>query len=333
VRIAVYEHLTATAAPGDWPESVVCEGRAMLSAICSDLASNGAQVVTAVHPLQEPLAVEGLTVLSSAGDALQIVRQLALASEKIVLIAPEFDEILFQLAQEVECVGGGLLGPGGEDVRHFSDKLATNRRLGDLAIPTFLWPELPAGSGPVVIKPRCGAGSLYTYVGTRDRLSEIVASIREWGYGGELVAQPFVEGKAVSVGLMCTPGTPAIVLPAAEQNITIEWRTPDIGEFSYEGGAAPAAAEVKGRVRRLVDQFLEIHDRLSGYLGVDMVIGEDEDSDRIVEVNPRLTTAYIGYSKLIGPSMGRFFLGDGPELRWAPGRVVHFTCQGVQAED
>src|SRR5690606_33405771 len=55
--------------------------------------------------------------------------------------------------------------------------------------------------------------------------------------------------------------------------------------------------------RALVNRVGQANPGLAGYVGVDMIL-VDGDPQRpvIVEINPRLTTSYLGYARLYGPA-------------------------------
>ena len=62
---------------------------------------------------------------------------------------------------------------------------------------------------------------------------------------------------------------------------------------------------------RLASAFAAKLDPFAGYLGVDLILGPDSDGaqDRIVDVNPRITTSFVGYRRLFAGRMGSLLLG------------------------
>ena len=68
-----------------------------------------------------------------------------------------------------------------------------------------------------------------------------------------------------------------------------------------------------------------------GYLGVDMILGNDPagSEDVVIEVNPRLSMSYIGLSALCQGNIASAILGqtDPASLTWKPG-LVRFNAQG-----
>jgi predicted ATP-grasp superfamily ATP-dependent carboligase len=58
----------------------------------------------------------------------------------------------------------------------------------------------------------------------------------------------------------------------------------------------PLAAPLAARARQLALAAVEAMPPTIGYVGIDLVLGADADGsqDYILEVNPRLTTSYVG---------------------------------------
>jgi predicted ATP-grasp superfamily ATP-dependent carboligase len=67
---------------------------------------------------------------------------------------------------------------------------------------------------------------------------------------------------------------------------------------------------------------------LAGYVGVDVVLGDTEDGsqDQAIEINPRLTTSYIGLRRLARDNLAEALLAlmagqHVPSPRWHAGSV------------
>jgi predicted ATP-grasp superfamily ATP-dependent carboligase len=70
---------------------------------------------------------------------------------------------------------------------------------------------------------------------------------------------------------------------------------------------------------------------LSGYVGVDVVLGDD-DRDWAIEINPRLTTSYVGLRAIAKFNLAEAMLAvvqdqPLPEIAWH-GRQIEFTQDG-----
>jgi predicted ATP-grasp superfamily ATP-dependent carboligase len=71
-----------------------------------------------------------------------------------------------------------------------------------------------------------------------------------------------------------------------------------------------------------------------GYIGVDLMLGEDAGSadDRIIEINPRLTTSYIGLRAAARTNLAMAILdvaeGRDPDLSFKSD-VIEFDADGT----
>ncbi len=62
--------------------------------------------------------------------------------------------------------------------------------------------------------------------------------------------------------------------------------------FKYRGSRVPFDHRAKKRALELACSAVNLIPGLGGYVGVDLVLGED--LVQLIEINPRLTTSYIG---------------------------------------
>jgi predicted ATP-grasp superfamily ATP-dependent carboligase len=73
-------------------------------------------------------------------------------------------------------------------------------------------------------------------------------------------------------------------------------RISDDGRLRYLGGELPLASGLADRARALADRAISALPQSVGYIGVDLVLGREPggSEDVVIEVNPRLTTSYVG---------------------------------------
>ena len=67
---------------------------------------------------------------------------------------------------------------------------------------------------------------------------------------------------------------------------------------SYEGGVVPFDHPLKQEAFAVAEKVVESISGLRGYVGVDLVLTQDKPF--VVDVNPRLTTSYVGLRKVAG---------------------------------
>jgi predicted ATP-grasp superfamily ATP-dependent carboligase len=303
MRVFVYEYLCGGARADSSPSSLHTEGWAMLSAVLEDFARcPGVETVTLIDPVLSP-RLQTWNIASRVlqpGTEESSFRALAADCDWTLVIAPEFDDILAERCRWVEDEGGRLLGPSSAAVARTADKLTLARHWNSLGIPTPapLDPSDPASPlticFPLVYKPRFGAGSQATFlVSTPEELRRVGDHAAREGWQGEMIAQPYVPGLAASVAFLAGPKQ-LIALPAVVQHLSSD------GRFHYLGGRLPLPEELDLRARRLAERSVRTIDGLHGYFGVDLVLGSagDGSADAVLEINPRLTTSYIGLRRL-----------------------------------
>jgi predicted ATP-grasp superfamily ATP-dependent carboligase len=316
MRVFVYEHTCAeTAGTAPSLDTLRNEGRAMLGAVVADFA-----------------ALDSIDVVTiDSADEAAFRREAARAAWSLI-VAPEFDDILATRCLWVESSGGRLLGPSSPAVRLAADKLALADHWHRREVPTppcqLLLPGKtpPSIFWPAVCKPRFGAGSQATFlVRSPAELSDAVHQARAEGYHGELLLHPYVPGWAASVTWLIGPRQQLPLAPA-EQALSSD------GRFHYLGGVLPLPAPLAQRAITLSRRAIECVPGLLGYIGVDLVLGADDGQDRVIELNPRLTTSYLGLRALARANLAELMLrvARGELVAEPPwhGGTVRFTADG-----
>jgi predicted ATP-grasp superfamily ATP-dependent carboligase len=299
VRIFVQEYCCGGGLLGqDVAASLRLEGWAMLSAILQDLAR--CPEVTPVALLDPDLIASAralapsLSAHPSGPDEEVVFRTLVRTCAFAWILAPECDDLLEQRCRWVEEEGVRLLTPPSAAVRLTGDKLEFAEHLRGQGVPTP--PTVPLSSAsllpfPLVVKPRQGAGSQATFlVQTPTELRTCPEQARQEGWHGELIAQPWCPGQSVSVAILAGPAG-RFALPACTQDLAPP-------RFHYRGGSLPLPADLDDRARRLALAAAACVPDLAGYFGVDLVLGEQPGDDRVLEINPRWTTSYVGLRAL-----------------------------------
>jgi predicted ATP-grasp superfamily ATP-dependent carboligase len=278
-------------------------------------------------------------------------RETAAKADFTLVIAPEFDDILAKRCQWVEESGGRLLGPSLTAVRLTADKYALCQFLQTRQVSTpetrLLSAETPENREPrtrvggyadpltnvrgsrwqvcqqfpAVLKPRWGAGSLATFVvESPSDLGQMTAAAKQEGCKGDMILQPLIPGQAASVAFLIGPKQRMPLLPATQE-------FSDDGRFHYHGGSLPLPVELADRARGLASKAIKQVPDLLGFVGADLVLGQPSDGsqDYVIEINPRLTTSYIGLRALAETNLAEALLdvaiGKEITLKWRPGRI------------
>ena len=135
-----------------------------------------------------------------------------------------------------------------------------------------------------------------------------------------------VPGEAASVAFLIGPGR-RLALPPVSQRLT------DDGRFHYRGGRLPLAADSAERATILAARAVDAVEGLRGYVGVDLVLGATAAGDAVMEINPRMTTSYVGLRALSRFNLAGALLAvaEGrPPPAWDWGtEPVCFTADGI----
>jgi len=337
LRILVYEFASGGGLAGrDVPASLSREGAAMRAALIADLAAMGHQIVTtadigAARTIPRGVDVVTLPLALRAREA--ALDRLMRCVDAVWLVAPETDRCLERLAARVERQGTRLLGPGADTIRCASNKARLPRRLARAGVSH---PKTRAlgrdASGaraaeaigyPVVVKPGRGAGSDGVCLVRHARgLRRAVTIARRVAGSAPVLLQEYVAGTAASVSLLAD-GRRAVPLAVNAQLLDSS------PMFSYRGGQTPLEHPLGSQAIEAALATCRALPGLRGFVGVDLVL--TETGAVVIEVNPRLTTAYLGVRSAIDENVAALALGacagDLPAPPLAR-RRVRFTATG-----
>jgi len=298
MRILVFEYITGGGMLDcALPPSLAREGELMLGALVSDLCElEGVEVlVTRDARLAEMDLPVACRVVDRA-EAFPVAWNEALqAVDAVWPIAPEHQGTLTRISDAVLAAGKILLSSRPEAVRTASSKLGTARRLAERGVPvvpTFRHGDaLLERPGRWVLKPDDGVGCVGIRVcQDRDTLC------REWDRLPEpllYVAQPLIEGVAASL-CMVARGGEAALLSVNRQRIALM----DDAFVLLGCVVNGVSTEVGCAFRRLAGDIAAALPDLWGYAGVDLMV--TPGGPEVLEVNPRLTTSYVGLKESIG---------------------------------
>lgn len=219
-----------------------------------------------------------------------------------LIIAPETDGTLVRLNTLVEDAGAFLLGSRPEGVIVATDKWECHRLFAQAGLPTPATlrtspaEALPAAQElgfPLVVKPIDGAGC--AGIGLVAGSEFLEPALDRLGFRhGELLLQRFVPGAHASVSLLAVGGD-SLALSLNEQWV-------DLGIPShYRGGVASISHHSKEEALELARRGVALVPGLRGYVGVDLVLNREQCF--LIEINPRLTTSYVGLRRIINVNL------------------------------
>jgi len=311
-RILLYEWCCSGGA-GTGEAAIAAEGRMMLEALAVD-AAKAAQLDVTV--LVDPagtldLPPQARQVAVRPGDHLGQLLAAAPKMDWMLIVAPESDGILGRLVREVRAAGGRVLGPADSVIAMASDKQTTIDTLAGRGLPVPAGRGLSPGEGlpsgfrlPAVRKARGGCGC------------EEVALIRSPDCPPAAVAtrlEAFAPGTPAGVSLLCGPRG-ILSLPVMRQRFS------DSDQPRYLGSEPLPDEEACSRAMALARRAAAAMSAAAGWIGVDVILGARPDGrdDRVLEVNPRISTSIVGQTRLFASSlvlaMSEAAAGDLPRL-------------------
>lgn len=330
-KLFVHEFVTGGGfADGTLPPRLLAEGRAMLEALLADLAVTGSRrIVTTVDErvsLRIPPSVEIVGV--APGNWLATFKAVAAAADDAWLIAPETSNRLAQLARLAAELGARLVGSTAAAIRQTSDKLHLVGRLAEagIAVPRT-WPvdELERAERaiglPLVVKPALGAGC--EGIGLARTRAELHVLLRAAARTGPAIVQEFIEGTPASVSVLCGAAGP--------RPLSVNGQDLRVGRsFAYAGGSVPLRHPAAEAGVGLARAACELFPGLAGFVGVDLVLSGSEAT--VIEINPRLTTSYVGLRAATDLNLAGLILGEAegvdPGFPLPLDREVEFTAGG-----
>ncbi|HHH45024.1 MAG TPA: ATP-grasp domain-containing protein [Gammaproteobacteria bacterium] len=305
MRIFVVEYITGGGLIGGPMSSrFLAEAETMLGALLDDLS-----VLPDVHllvsrdPRLPPLDCScDVFTPAVTDDIWQAWAHCINRCDAVWAIMPESDGLLQRISRMTLAQGRRLIGSHPAGVAIAASKSLTAKYLQRMnidTVPTFdVAAKIPFRDSRWVLKPDDGAGgegarAFASYSTMRRALQD---RDRYTGY----VAQPYVQGIAASLSMLCCDGT-ATLLSANLQQVH------ESGEgFELEGVLVNGIPNAHAHYSWLARSVARAIPGLWGYVGVDLVL--TAGGPLILEVNPRLTVSYAGLHSALAVNPARLIL-------------------------
>ena len=284
----------------------------MLRTLISDFKAAGHYVTTTLDSrlarLHPPLDADCIVPVFSSQEVQAAIRKISASADAAYVIAPETEGALQSLVESVEQTGVASLNCPASAIGKVVDKAFFHASLKKLRVPT---PETIVFSVagdveeikrtihgrlrfPLIFKPSNDVGCCgLSVVRNENQVAGAVGKIKRDSSNKRFVAQELVTGAAASVSLIST-GSNALSISLNRQDVTIG--VPD-AISSYNGGLVPFDHPLRHSAFAVAEKIVKSFRGLRGYVGVDLVLTEEEAV--AIEVNPRLTTSYIGLRSVV----------------------------------
>ena len=313
MKIILYEYASGGGYAGRrLPIGILAEGFGMLRSVAADFKAIGYEINilldARLSKLNPPIDADYILPVMHPEEPEKFLKDLAKINDSIYIIAPETGQTLQTLVELAEKTNKTTLNCKSAAIAKVADKalLYSNLRENGFPIPKT---QLLNTSDtlaqikqtirqqlnyPVVFKPVDGAGcSGLSIIKEEGQMGKALTMIRDESKFSHFVVQEFVEGESVSVSL----------LAAKNKGLAISLNRQDTAMSgpealsSYNGGCIPFNHPLKQEAFDLAERVVESFQGLQGYVGVDLVLAQDKPY--VVDVNPRLTTSYVGLRKVV----------------------------------
>jgi len=281
-------------------------GLSMRDALAQDLLQvDGVQLSVAASPRAPGVPGNAEPVRPRADEsAFDFVARQAALHDVAWIVAPETGGLLAQMQQVVGPAR--WLGCAAQAIAVASGKRATLLRLAEHGVATPLAFEHVPEVRRWVVKPDDGAGAVATHVhNSRDD------AMGDWDRrstaGSPMAIEPWVDGEPLSVSMLCKAHS-VEMLSVNRQRIAVDAE----GALSFEGVDVNTIAVDSHRghvLSRLVSQVANSIPGLRGFVGIDLV-WHPRCGPVVIEVNPRVTCAYVGLSASLGRNLAAELLAD-----------------------
>ena len=287
------------------PASLLREGELMRNAVLQDLSQIENLNVTVTWDVRVsiPLNVECVSI-EPGQDVWSIWQDCMQEADLVWLVAPETDGILEKLALMAESLGKSIIGCSSSAIKVAANKWDTYQLLKafDISTPiTFKYTNFPRGqSGPWVAKLIDGVACENSrYFDSEDELIGWMQDKQD-----SHIIQQYQLGTAASFSMLCYSGK-AVMLSCNQQKMDLQ-----DGQFRYAGSVVNGMLEHLNAFQELATKIVTALPGLAGFVGVDLIAHHDGDAWRyaVLEINPRLTTSYVGLHQACGLNPARLIL-------------------------
>lgn len=309
MKLFVYEHITSGALiDQSLPDTLAQEGDLMLSAVLADCDVLPQLELIILRDARLPNISSAIddthhqcNKISSSAEFQQLWLQNLNLCDAVFIIAPETNNVLAMLQQQAIDLGKVILGCQPTAIAITTNKLSCDQQLNhhNITTPTsclasnwqqqqFVHPE------GYIVKPIDGAGCIDTL--KFDSISELEQYLIQQPAVAlqNYIIQTYHQGTTASLSLLFSEDD-VVVLAINQQQISRE-QNKLIFNGCVVNGIDPIIFSTSEALL-LAQQIQQAIPGLWGFVGIDLVLTKQEAI--VVDINPRLTTSYVGLKQSI----------------------------------
>ena len=245
---------------------------------------------------------ESVANIENSDDLWQIWKNCMESADLVWIIAPESDGILLKLNKMARASACELIGCDDDAVKLTTSKYATNQHLNDLGIPALeserLTDKTINSDKGWIVKRDDGAGSDDCHF--FQNIAEYSLWEKQIGNKDKYIQQRYVEGIAASMSVLYGIKE-TVLLSCNKQLVRI-----DSGELVVEKIILNELHAHQRQLQILANKIGNAIPGLRAYVGVDLIL--TSMGPLVLEINPRLTTSYVGLSGMLKKNLAEVIL-------------------------
>ena len=318
--ILIFEYFTAS---GEKDKCIISEAEAMIFDLVEDLCDFNLTLILNESYKNVLKDYGNVNPIFITGDIVDWLEENAVNFNKAIFIAAENNNNLYKIAKILEENNVETYNSSAESCLISSDKSLSYKELLNIVPqprtfrlkidPKGYWKraldnlyekwysEYPYAPLKLIIKPLMGVDCEDIVV--IDNIEDLSYDLEKiFPPGSRILVQEFIEGTDVSVSLI-SDGKKAVPISLNQQFVNLK---DDKG--TYNGGKLPYENKYKQEAFEIAKKACESIEGLKGFVGVDLIINNDEKdvySVYLLEVNSRFTTPYVGLKKISNFNIGK----------------------------
>lgn len=297
MKILVFEYITGGGFnQQELPESLAKEGCLMLNGLldCFSQLKNIELMIMLDWRVSTLINTAGMNtfIVTSEHHTLEEFRRLASQCDAVWPLAPEFDSILQNLCQKVESLNKLLLTSPARAVAMTGNKYETFKQLirhKIATVDTRLFESNCYASGEWMVKPINGAGCNDSYLLTDKQDFALLPKLLPGN--ARYIIQPHLHGEKTSLSCLFQQGR-GWLLSVNLQKFKLIAKQYHLLEIVVNHHSD------LNRYQDIVTDIAKAFPDLWGYAGIDLI--ETAEEIKVLEINPRLTTSFVGIQAALG---------------------------------
>lgn len=318
MKILVYEYFSGGGLNSNqFSSNIFCEGLGMLKSLIEDFITEGHSVTTILDsrfPIQNyfPIEIDKVIHISQLDELEHIINQLSSSIDAAYIIAPENNKILQTILKMIKKSGIVSLNCSISGINKVYNKSNLSKLLKKYNIKTPKSIKFKISDKlaivkknikqnfcyPIIIKPSKGINCEgMSLIQNEQELKKAILKIKTQTTNKDVIAQEFIKGTNSSINVLASDNK-AIAISLNKQRI--DFGNPN-NKSEYVGGIIPFESPFE-----VAKTIVESIKGLIGFIGIDIILTDDDIV--IVDINPRITTSYVGLKKVIKINMANALL-------------------------